>query len=97
MRPLRHGSLVLLCLGFSDDELEAEELGETDTGFGNVIVVDNLPVVDSAKYEKLLGVLKKIFSQIGSIRENGLWMPMREDVNKSTGFAFIEYNSPEVK
>jgi hypothetical protein len=32
-------------------------------------VVDGLPVVPEAKHEKLAGVLNKIYSQIGHIRE----------------------------
>ena len=32
-------------------------------------VVDNLPVVPEEKYEKLLTVLKKIYGQIGHVRE----------------------------
>lgn len=87
----------LLCCNCSDDEEEDEEILETDTGFGNVIVVDNLPVVPAEKYEKLEGVIRKIFGQIGVIRENGLWMPRDEDGNgKTKGYAFIEYNTPQV-
>jgi hypothetical protein len=32
-------------------------------------VVDNLPVVPEEKYEKLVSVLKKIYGQIGHVRE----------------------------
>ena len=32
-------------------------------------VAGNLPVVPEEKYEKLMGVLRKIFSQIGTIKE----------------------------
>jgi len=32
-------------------------------------VVDGLPVVPEAKHEKLAGVLNKIYSQIGHVRE----------------------------
>ena len=35
-------------------------------------VVDNLPVVPEEKYEKLLTVLKKIYGQIGHVREGEL-------------------------
>eukprot|EP00897_Mesotaenium_endlicherianum_P005996 jgi/Mesen1/5424/ME000027S04793 len=48
---------------------------ESETGFGNIVVVGNLPVVPPEKYEKLVTVVKKIFGQIGAIRESGLWMP----------------------
>lgn len=36
---------------------------------GAAAVVDNLPVVPEDKHEKLANVLKKIYSQIGNIRE----------------------------
>jgi hypothetical protein len=35
------------------------------------VVVDCLPVVPEDKYEKLTNVLKKIYSQIGNVREGG--------------------------
>lgn len=35
-------------------------------------VVDGLPVVPEAKHEKLAGVLNKIYSQIGHVREGEL-------------------------
>jgi hypothetical protein len=90
--------LVLRCDGMcdgSDDEEEEEETLETDTGFGNVIIVDNLPVVAFEKYEKLEGVIRKIFGQIGVITTNGLLMP-RDESGKTKGYAFIEYSTPQV-
>ncbi|KAJ7527924.1 hypothetical protein O6H91_16G076300 [Diphasiastrum complanatum] len=79
----------------SDDEEEEEEILETETGFSNVIVVDNLPVVAPEKYEKLESVIRKIFGQIGVIREKGLWMPVDTETGKSKGYAFIEYTTPQ--
>jgi hypothetical protein len=38
-------------------------------GFSNIIVVDNLPVVPPEKYEKVENVVRKIYSQIGVIKE----------------------------
>ena len=43
-----------------------------DSGFGSVVVVDNLPKVPKAKHEKLATVLKKIFGQARSISH---WFP----------------------
>ncbi|KIZ03095.1 Eukaryotic translation initiation factor 3 subunit B [Monoraphidium neglectum] len=75
-----------------EDESEEEEL-ETASGFGSVIVVDNLPSVPEEKYEKLVNVLKKIYGQIGNIRDGGVYMP--KDANKvSKGYAFIEFSHP---
>lgn len=43
----------------------------------NIVVVDGAPIVDEAKEEKLLSVLKKLFTKnAGEIKEGGIWMPM---------------------
>jgi translation initiation factor 3 subunit B len=69
---------------------------ELETGFGNIIIVDNLPVVPREKFEKLEGVIRKIYSQIGLIKDNGLWMPIDPETNKTSGYCFIEFNTPLV-
>ncbi|KAM0065162.1 putative RNA recognition motif domain, eukaryotic translation initiation factor 3 subunit B [Helianthus debilis subsp. tardiflorus] len=68
---------------------------EFDAGFGSIIIVDNLPVVPREKFEKLEGVVRKIYSQIGVIKENGLWMPVDEDTGKTRGYCFIKSNTPQ--
>jgi len=78
-----------------DDELEDEEDLSTETGFGNTIVVDNLPQVGADKCEKLVAVLKKIFAQFGEIREGGLCLPADEN-GKTKGYAFVEYLDAEM-
>ncbi|KAF3788378.1 Eukaryotic translation initiation factor 3 subunit B [Nymphaea thermarum] len=80
----------------SDDEdvIESENL-EYDSGFENVIVVDNLPVVGPDKFEKLEGVVRKIFGQIGMIKEKGLWMPMNPETQKTQGYCYIEFNTKQ--
>lgn len=84
-------------LCYSDDEdLKGEESLECEEGFGNIIVVDNLPVVPKEKFEKLEGVIRKIYSQIGVIKEDGLWMPVDPETQKTLGYCFIEYNTPQV-
>jgi translation initiation factor 3 subunit B len=79
-----------------DDDVIQEENLEFDSGFGNIIVVDNLPVVPKEKFEKLVTVVRKIYSQIGAIKEDGLWMPVDPSTEKSLGYCFIEYNTPQV-
>lgn len=69
---------------------------EFEGGFGNIIVVDNLPVVPREKFEKLEGVVRKIYSQIGMIKDDGLWMPVDPSTHKTLGYCFIEYNTPQV-
>ncbi|KAI3722941.1 hypothetical protein L2E82_34165 [Cichorium intybus] len=61
-----------------------------------VIVVDNLPVVPREKFEKLEGVVRKIYIQLGVMKENGLWMPVEEETGKIRGYRFIEYNTSQV-
>ena len=75
----------------ADEAAFEEEEPQVDTSFKHAIVVDGLPVVPEAKKEKLLGVLRKFFSQMGTILENGIDMPMGGD--QSLGFAFIEFSS----
>ncbi|KAK8445415.1 hypothetical protein SEVIR_9G321100v4 [Setaria viridis] len=81
----------------SDDEevLRNEDPPELEMGLSNIMVVDNLPVVPPEKFEKLENVIRKIYSQIGAIKENGLWMPVNPETKKTYGYCFIEYNTPQ--
>ena len=72
----------------ADDEADIVEEQGTDS----VIVVDNVPTVPEAKFDKLANVLRKIFSQVGTIRE--LLMPKDEGTGLTKGFAFIEFTTP---
>ncbi|GAY44388.1 hypothetical protein CUMW_081790 [Citrus unshiu] len=78
-----------------DEDVYEDDDQEVESGFGNIIVVDNLPVVPKEKFEKLEGVIRKIYSQIGVIKEDGLWMPVDPETQKSLGYCFIEYNTPQ--
>jgi translation initiation factor 3 subunit B len=87
---------------FEDEEEEEDTvealLGEPearlDTGFANVIVVDNLPVVSEDKYAKLYGIINKLFSNFGALAPEGLYMPL-DDAKMTQGFAFVEYTTKE--
>ncbi|KAK9836110.1 hypothetical protein WJX81_002073 [Elliptochloris bilobata] len=79
----------------SEDEIDDEEELETESGFGSVIVVDNLPEVPPEKFAKLSSVVHKIFSKAGSIRPDGLLMPIDEATKVSKGFAFVEFSAPQ--
>jgi hypothetical protein len=52
-------------------------LQELDT----VLIVENLPRVDESKQAKLQGFVTKVFSALGKIVDDGVYMP----VNKETG------------
>lgn len=90
--------IIDLCFcGCSDDEdIKEEERLEFESGHGNIIVVDNLPVVPKEKFEKLETVVRKIYSQIGKITDDGLWMPVDPDTQKTLGYCFVEYSTPQV-
>jgi hypothetical protein len=69
-------------LDFSDLEKKYEVSFEE--GFDNVILVDNCPIVaDDARKQKLIAFLRRIFSTNGTIKEDGIYMPMGE--NPETG------------
>jgi translation initiation factor 3 subunit B len=77
-----------------DDLIDGDPL-EFDKGFGNMVVIDNLPVVPTEKFEKLEGVVRKLCNQLGVIKEDGLWMPIDPSTQKSLGYCFIEFNTPQ--
>ena len=61
-----------------------EEEPQLDTSMKHAIIVDGLPIVEEAKRDKLLNVVRKFFSQVGTILENGLEIPSDES-GKSLG------------
>lgn len=78
-------------MGRSDDE---ENVQEEDLGFGNILLVDNLPVVSIEKFEKLVSLIRGIYGRFGTIKED--WMPHDPSTNKTLGYCFIEYTTPQV-
>jgi translation initiation factor 3 subunit B len=77
-------------IDFSD--IEAKYKIDVPETFDNVVVVDNVPIVDHTKEEKLLNVIRKVFKNIGTIKENGIYMPKGDD-GKSKGFMFIQFET----
>jgi len=69
---------------------------QLDTNFGNVIIIDKLPVIALKRYEKLCAVVRKIFGKWGTMVQDGLYMPVGGDPKKTCGYAFIEYETPEM-
>ncbi|KAF9929867.1 Translation initiation factor 3 subunit b [Linnemannia zychae] len=87
-------------IDFSDIEEKYNQLffQEQEEVFDNVIVVDHLPVVNEAQEEKLIRFLRKIFRNVGEIRENYYTMPKAMNENgvlMSKGFMFIELETVE--
>jgi len=73
----------------SDDEFEVEQ-PTAETGYASVIFVANLPVVGPDKFDKLLTVILKLYSQIVHVSQERVWMPVDESSKLSKGYAFIE-------
>lgn len=91
-------SFVVLCVGggSDDEDLNEGDPLEFDGGFSNIVVVDNIPIVPTEKFEKLEGVVRKISSQMGVIKEEGLWIPIDPASQKTLGYCFVEFNTPQV-
>ncbi|KAI7859386.1 eukaryotic translation initiation factor eIF2A-domain-containing protein [Circinella umbellata] len=72
---------------------------QVDDDLDTIVVVDGAPVVDEAKEEKLVSVLKKLFTKnAGEVKEGGIWMPMAPNdkgKKESKGYLFIDFESPE--
>ena len=70
-------------LDFSD--IEEKYKIQVPKNFDNLIVVDNVPVVDSTKEEKLLNVIRKIFKPVSVIKDGAIVMPKDPKSGKSKG------------
>ena len=70
-------------LDFSD--IEEKYQIQVPKNFDHLIVVDNVPIVDSAKEEKLLNVIRKMFKPFALIKDDALTMPKDEKTGKSKG------------
>lgn len=84
---------------FSDDDDESMLSGEVDD-LGNLIIVDNLPLVGPEKCEKLSSAVRKIFGRFGVIKEvlfeDIFFMPVDSITGQTSGYCFIEYDTPQV-
>ena len=70
-------------LDFSD--LERQYAVPREEGFDQVIVVDNCPIVEEgSRKDKLAAFIRKIFSTNGTIKPDGIYMPMKMDDEKGT-------------
>ena len=75
-------------------EIEQQFAPDTQQGFENVLVVDNLPTVDEAKRARLLDRLRQVIAKAGApIEEDRINMPWENGSNK--GFVFLTYPTPQ--
>eukprot|EP00005_Dracoamoeba_jomungandri_P006446 CAMPEP_0174261634 /NCGR_PEP_ID=MMETSP0439-20130205/11667_1 /TAXON_ID=0 /ORGANISM="Stereomyxa ramosa, Strain Chinc5" /LENGTH=705 /DNA_ID=CAMNT_0015346141 /DNA_START=76 /DNA_END=2193 /DNA_ORIENTATION=+ len=72
-------------------QISGEKPVKKEVGFSDFIIVDNLPIVGDDKYSKLLSVIRKLFSQTGTVKT--AYMPKKN--GKTQGFAFIQFASPQ--
>ncbi|CAG8453165.1 798_t:CDS:2 [Diversispora eburnea] len=88
----------------TEDDIDFTDIEEKyqvpfEEGFDTIIVVDNVPIVDESKKDKLLKFIKKIFKNAGDIKESGINMPM--EVNPETGdmtskgYLFLEFETAD--
>lgn len=83
-------------IDFSD--LESIYRVTLDEDFDNILIIDNLPKIDSSKEEKLMSVLKKnLFVPVGAVaKEGGCLMPRDSETGMSRGYVFIEFQNAEI-
>jgi translation initiation factor 3 subunit B len=56
------------------------------SGFENVLVVDNIPIVDEGKKQKLVDRLRQTFEKVGAaIEEDRISMPWDEEAKTNKG------------
>lgn len=69
---------------------------DSQKGFENVLVLDNVPIVDEGKREKLIVRLRQLFSKAGAgIDEDRMNMPWDDEAKTSKGFIFLSYPTPQ--
>ncbi|CAJ0825566.1 4997_t:CDS:2 [Entrophospora sp. SA101] len=83
-------SLDINGLPQTEEEIDFTDIEEKykvsfEKGLDTIIVVDNAPVVDQSRVAKLLTFIKKIFKNVGEIKENGIFMPMDPEPEPETG------------
>ncbi|KAI5838971.1 eukaryotic translation initiation factor eIF2A-domain-containing protein [Morchella snyderi] len=86
---------------FDDDEdidfLDLREQFEVrlDEGLDTFVVVDGCPIVPEENRGKLIKFLSKKLSEVGKIKADSVTMPLNAETNKTEGYAFVEYETPE--
>ena len=59
---------------------------DTQQGFENVLVLDNVPIVDEAKRQRLVDRLRQVFERAGAvIDEDRIDMPWDQEAGTNKG------------
>ena len=61
---------------------DQEATVEYDDNYKNIVIVDNIPIVDAKRYDRLSAVINKIFAGFGKIKE--LHIPQAPDGDQKT-------------
>ncbi|KAG5440284.1 hypothetical protein PCANB_001854 [Pneumocystis canis] len=82
-------------IDFSD--LEAKYHISFEQDFKSLIIVDGIPQIPEEKREALLKIIGRQFSSVGKIKEDGIFMPMKDvdGTSFSKGYLFMEYETPQ--
>ncbi|KAJ3120645.1 Translation initiation factor 3 subunit b [Nowakowskiella sp. JEL0407] len=85
---------LLATLDFSDLELKYA-IPPTPL-FESVLVLDGLPIIERQKEQKFINLMitGKIFKNY-KLKENGIYFPFTAE-NKSKGFMFLDFETPEI-
>jgi hypothetical protein len=60
------------------------------SGFENVLVVDNIPIVDEGKKQKLVDRLRQTFEKVGAaIDEDRISMPWDDEAKTNKGYVWL--------
>ncbi|KAH7931103.1 translation initiation factor eIF-3b [Leucogyrophana mollusca] len=81
-------------IDFSD--IEEKYRVDFDDGFDSVIVVDDVPIIDQSKLDRLLQKIAKDFSRKGApIKPEDIFVPWDDAADKSKGYVFIDLRTPD--
>ncbi|WVQ84000.1 eukaryotic translation initiation factor 3 subunit B [Cryptococcus sp. DSM 104549] len=73
-------------------EIEEQYAIDTQKGFENVLVIDNIPIVDESKKARLIERLRQLFAKAGApIEEESINMPWSDAEKTNKGFLFLTY------
>ncbi|WWD22047.1 eukaryotic translation initiation factor 3 subunit B [Kwoniella shandongensis] len=76
--------------GYAD--IEERYAVDTQQGFENVLVIDNIPIIDEGKKQRLVDRLRQLFAKAGAaIEEENISMPWDDSAATNKGFIFLTY------
>ncbi|KAL0951051.1 hypothetical protein HGRIS_007791 [Hohenbuehelia grisea] len=75
-------------------DIEAKYQVDFDESLDNTVIVDNVPIIDKSKYDRLVAKIAKDFNKKGcSIKPDDIFMPWDDAAGKSKGYLFIDFKS----